>query len=162
KRAAVLVLDSDGVMRFRAWRGLSDAYRAAVEGHSPWSRGTRAPDPVMVPDVRQSPALAPLLPAIQAEGIAALGFIPLVAEAQLIGKFMVYYDRPRELSPSELELARAVANQVAAAVARLGAVAELRQTVHFNELFTAILGHDLRNPLGAIMTAAQLVMMRYE
>ena len=33
-RAAVLLRDDEGVMRFRAWRGLPDSYRAAAEGHS--------------------------------------------------------------------------------------------------------------------------------
>jgi hypothetical protein len=31
--------DDAGVMRFAAWRGLSDAYRRAVEGHSAWVEG---------------------------------------------------------------------------------------------------------------------------
>ncbi|HVE83156.1 MAG TPA: MEDS domain-containing protein, partial [Myxococcales bacterium] len=39
-------------------------------------------------------------------------------------------------------------------------VAELQRTVHFNELFTAILGHDLRNPLNAMMTSAELALRR--
>jgi len=38
--------------------------------------------------------------------------------------------------------------------------AELQQIVRFNEMFTAILGHDLRNPLAAITTAAQLALNR--
>lgn len=38
--------------------------------------------------------------------------------------------------------------------------AELQHIVRFNEMFTAILGHDLRNPLAAITTAAQLAMNR--
>jgi signal transduction histidine kinase len=96
------------------------------------------------------------------EGIRALAFIPLVAESELLGKFMVYYDEPHVFSSQEVELARAIANHVASAIARFRAVTELRQTVRFNEMFTAILGHDLRNPLGAIMTGAQLVMKRYD
>ena len=32
-RASVLLFDDTGIMRFAAWRGLSDAYRRAVEGH---------------------------------------------------------------------------------------------------------------------------------
>jgi len=38
--------------------------------------------------------------------------------------------------------------------------AELQQIVRYNEMFTAILGHDLRNPLAAITTAAQLALNR--
>jgi signal transduction histidine kinase len=161
-RSAVLVADVDGIMRFKAWRGLSDEYRAAVEGHSPWPRDARAPEPILVPDVRLAPALAPLLPVVEKEGILALSFIPLLAESELLGKFMVYYAEPHELTPQELEVASAIANHVASAIARLSAVSELRQTVRFNEMFTAILGHDLRNPLGAIMTAAQLAMKRHD
>ena len=36
-RASVLVFDASGLMRFKAWRGLSEEYRQAVEGHSPWA-----------------------------------------------------------------------------------------------------------------------------
>jgi signal transduction histidine kinase len=162
RRSAVLLCDAEGVMRFRASRGLSESYRSAVEGHSPWPREARSPTPVLIGDVRDDPALAHLRTSIEAEGIRALAFIPLVEGARLIGKFMVYYDEPRELSPQELDIASAIANLVASAIARLYAVSELRQTLRFNEMFTAILGHDLRNPLGAIMTAAQLAMKRYE
>ncbi len=160
ERAAVLVYDGEGVMRFRAWRGLSDDYRRRVEGHSPWTRDARDPQPVLVPDVAAEPSLAAYGALFQQERIGALGFIPLVSGGRLLGKFMVYYDRPRALSPTELDLAQAIANHVAAAVARFQAVAELQQTVHFNETFTAILGHDLRNPLAAIVTSARLAMDR--
>ncbi len=35
ERASILLFDNEGVMRFVAWRGLSDEYRAAAEGHTP-------------------------------------------------------------------------------------------------------------------------------
>src|SRR5262245_3648086 len=68
-RASILLFDPDGVMRFRAWVGLSDDYRNSVEGHSPWTRGTRNPAPFMVRDVDQEPALAALRDVIRSEGI---------------------------------------------------------------------------------------------
>jgi PAS domain S-box-containing protein len=37
---------------------------------------------------------------------------------------------------------------------------DLRETVRINELFMGVLAHDLRAPLGAIMTAGQLIMAR--
>src|SRR5581483_2272252 len=45
------LLDEADVMRFRAWRGLSDEYRSKTEGHTPWTPETRDPEPVLVPDV---------------------------------------------------------------------------------------------------------------
>lgn len=34
---------------------------------------------------------------------------------------------------------------------------ELRQALNMNEIFTAVLGHDLRNPLGSVLTNASLL-----
>src|SRR5438270_680402 len=49
-RASVLLSDHEDVMRFRAWRGLSDEYRAATDGHSAWEPGEESPQPVLVED----------------------------------------------------------------------------------------------------------------
>lgn len=160
ERSAILTYASDPVMRFRAWRGLSDSYRAAVDGHSPWARDTRDATPIAIADVETDPAMEAYRPIFRAEKIGALAFIPLVAGQQLLGKFMLYCGERRELRPSEIDLARAIADHVAAALTRFTAVAELEQTVRFNEVFAGILGHDLRNPLGAIVTAAQLAMVK--
>lgn len=162
ERASILAYDDTGVMRFRAWRGLSDAYRSAVEGHSPWPREVQAPEPIVVPDLEADPEYAAFLPVFRAEGIRGLVFIPLVAEGRLIGKFMVYYDAPCQIASHEFEMARAIANHVAAAFARFAAIEQLERTVRFNEMFTGMLGHDLRNPLAAIVNGAQLVMLREE
>lgn len=46
---------------------------------------------------------------------------------------------------------------------RIQLVHELKQrteTLHLNEMFAAVLGHDLRNPLSAIITAARLLEIR--
>src|SRR5919199_1702299 len=79
-RAGVLVFAADGVMRFCASRGLSETYRNAVEGHSPWPRDAANPQPVLVPDALADTTLAPFHPLFETEGLRALAFIPLVAE----------------------------------------------------------------------------------
>src|SRR4051794_3812999 len=45
-RASILLFDAEGVMRFVASRGLSETYRNAVEGHSPWRPGDKDPQPI--------------------------------------------------------------------------------------------------------------------
>src|SRR5579872_364669 len=57
-RAAILLFDDDGVIRFKASRGLSSEYRDAVAGHSPWAPGTRDPQPKTVRDVFEDENLA--------------------------------------------------------------------------------------------------------
>ncbi|HYO95617.1 MAG TPA: GAF domain-containing protein, partial [Polyangiaceae bacterium] len=159
-RASILVYDDAGVMRFKAWHGLDEAYRRAVEGHSPWSRDVQGPTAIVVPDVEADHSLAGYLPLFHHHRIAALGFIPLVAGGRLIGKFMVYYERPRALSAQELEVAQAVANHVAAEIVRFTTLAELQRAVKLNEMFTAVLGHDLRGPLSAIVASAELALLQ--
>jgi PAS domain S-box-containing protein len=161
-RAAILMFDAEGVMRFRAWRRLSDELRAAMEGHAPWPRDAAAPQPVLMPDALRDAVPSAYQPLLHAEGIASLAFVPLVTRGRLLGMFLVGHARPHTSSASELELVCAIANHLASIASRFAAVAELERTLHYNELFAGILAHDLRNPLGAIVTAAQLLLMQQE
>ena len=127
-RASILLYDDDGVMRFKAWRGLSDEYRRAVEGHSPWSPDDPDPQPVLISDVESDPHLTSLLPVLAAEGIRAVGFIPLVAAGRLHGKFMIYFDAPHVVQPAELRLAQSIAGHIAFAIARRRSDTALRES----------------------------------
>jgi PAS domain S-box-containing protein len=127
-RAAVLVFDADDVMRFKAWFGLSDEYRAAATGHSPWRRGERGAIPIKIPDVFEDPALATLYPALAKEGIRSVAFIPLLGHGGVIGKFMLYYDRPHQFREEEVQLAQTIASQVAFAAERAAAEAALQSS----------------------------------
>lgn len=123
-RASILLFDDDGVMRFKAWRGLSAEYRRAVEGHTPWTPESPDPAPIIVEDVTTDPSLAPYLPTIQAEGIAAMAFIPLIYAGTVIGKFMLYRNAPGSLADQDLLCAQLVASEVAFAVVRTRAVSQ--------------------------------------
>jgi diguanylate cyclase (GGDEF)-like protein/PAS domain S-box-containing protein len=118
EHASILLYDAQGVMRFRAWYALSEEYRVRAQGHSPWTRDTLNPVPLLVPDVMLEPSLDGLRDVILKEGIRALGFIPLVQNDELLGKFMLYYDRVHRFSAEEIQLARTIANQTAIAIAR--------------------------------------------
>jgi PAS domain S-box-containing protein len=161
-RCAILLSDDGGSMRFKAWRNLSEAYRTTVDGHSPWSADVKVPEPVLVANVQDDPQLVGLLPVLEAEGIRSLAFIPLLLHGRLLGKFMVYYDTPHSFIPTEVETALTIANHLASVVARFGALDDLKETLRANELFAGVLAHDLRNPLSAIMTAAQFLLMQRE
>ncbi len=127
-RASVLLFDPDGIIRFKAWRGLSDNYRKAAEGHCPWSRHEKNPQPILVPDVEKEPSLQSLRPAILKEGIRALGFIPLVYQGQLLGKFMIYYNTLHGFTDEEVQLAQTIASHIAFAIERKRAEDALRES----------------------------------
>jgi PAS domain S-box-containing protein len=121
ERASILLFDAQGVMRFVAWRGLSEGYRNAVEGHSPWSPETPDPYPIHIDDVAAADIPADLKERIASEHIAALAFVPLIASGALIGKFMVYHPERHAFTPSEIDLALTIARQLCFSLERLRA-----------------------------------------
>jgi PAS domain S-box-containing protein len=127
-RASILVFDAEGVMRFTAWRGLSDEYREAVDGHSPWTSDVVNPQPITIEDAESDDSLAELKEVVLQEGIRALAFVPLAHRGRLMGKFMIYHDQPHAFSDDELRLAETIAGHVAFGVARRQAEAELRES----------------------------------
>jgi PAS domain S-box-containing protein len=118
-RASILRFDKADVMRFVAWRGLSEPYRRATDGHSPWRAGEINPEPVVVADAAELPDT--LRTIVTQEGIGALAFIPVMAGGKLIGKFMAYYDATREFAREDIDLALTLARQLGFAVERMQA-----------------------------------------
>ena len=115
-RASILLFDKEKVMRFVAWRRLSERYRKAVEGHSPWKPDAKNLKPVCINDVDIADIPKFLKSTIRSEGIRAAAFIPLVSSQKLIGKFMTYYDAPHAFTDDELKLATTIASQLAQAI----------------------------------------------
>ncbi len=132
-RAAILLVDEDGVLRFKAWQGLSDTYRAAVEGHS-----LESPDTTV---------------------------IPLLGHGRLLGKFMIYHDAARALDEDGVQIAQTIARHVAFTIERTrgneerGALLAREQEARreaeaanqAKDDFLAVLSHELRSPLNAII-----------
>lgn len=99
------------------------------------------------------------------EGIVAFAGYPLVLQDRLIGVFAIFGSH--RLVEDALDTFGTVADTIAAGIERKRAalererlVEELRETVRLNEIFTGVLAHDLRNPLAAIVTAADILVMR--
>jgi signal transduction histidine kinase len=126
-RASVLLFDASNVMSFVAWRGLSDGYRHAVNGHTPWTSDSRDVAPICIPDAYADESLAAYRPVFEAEGIRALGFFPLVHRDQVIGKFMLYHREPHTFADEEVQLAQTIAGQIAFGVARVRTELKLKR-----------------------------------
>jgi len=138
ERAAVLLFDETDKMRFVAWAGLSEEYRRAVDGHSPWTREVKDPQPICIADVATSDLPDALKATVEAEGIAATAFIPLVIDGELAGKFMAYYGAPHVFGQAEIDLAITIARQLGFSTQRIRSEDERRRGEHASRLFASI------------------------
>ncbi len=157
-RASILLFDPDGVMRFKAWRGLSDRYRTAVEGHSPWPPEAQNPKPIFIANASEDASLAPWREAILAEGIQAMGFIPLTSQGRLLGKFMIYYDMPHQFNDEDQHLAQTIASHIAFAIERQRAATALRDSEGryrdvFDNVSDILLIHDMEGRFVSVNAA---------
>jgi PAS domain S-box-containing protein len=160
-RAAVLLFDADRRMCFKAWRGLSEGYRKAVEGHSPWPAESRNPEPITIASVAADSNLGSLKEVISREGISAMAFIPLVCRDRLLGKFMIYYDSVHEFTPEEIHMAQTIASQIALALERTRTAEELKL---YREIFAKTTdGIEITDSQGRYLeqNAAQRALLGY-
>ena len=154
ERASILRFDDSGIMKFVAWRGLSDRYRQAVEGHSPWTRESKDPQAICVGDIDTAELDSSLKTTVKGEGIGALAFIPLAAQGNLIGKFMTYYATSHAFTEGELDLAVTIARQLGFALERAQAEDSRRHAEEAKELLLAESRHRIKNTLATVQAIA--------
>jgi two-component system CheB/CheR fusion protein len=153
-RSSILLLDKSGVMRFAASRGLSEGYRAAVEGHSPWTAEETDPAPICVSDIAETDESDALKATVKAEGITGLAFIPLLSGGRLVGKFMTYYDRRHDFAPTEIDLALTIARQLGFGIERKRAEEDRRMADEQRTLLINELNHRVKNTLATVQAIA--------
>jgi two-component sensor histidine kinase len=143
-------------MRFVAWRGLSDAYRQVVDGHSPWTRDTKDPQPICIGDVGSADLPHTLKATVKAEGIGALAFVPLMAKGVLVGKFMTYYKDTHVFSGAEIALAVTIARQLGFSVERTNA-ADAEHRAHARQ---DLLARELQHRTKNLFSVVQAIVAR--
>ncbi|HZR72747.1 MAG TPA: PAS domain S-box protein [Bradyrhizobium sp.] len=121
-RASILLFDATSAMRFVAWRALSEEYRKAVDGHSPWKPEDQSATPICIEDIEKAVDLSEeLKTVVRSEGVASLAFIPIFAGGKVIGKFMAYYDAPHVFAKRDVDAGITVATQLGFGLERLRA-----------------------------------------
>lgn len=115
-RAAIQLFDSDGRMHFKAYLNLSQKFMVTVDGHNPWNKDSKNPQPVLIPDALKDKSLSHVKKAIRAEGIKSLGFFPLLSNNYLIGKFTIYYNEPHHFTEEEVKLAQIIGSHISFAI----------------------------------------------
>ncbi|RMF07709.1 MAG: PAS domain S-box protein, partial [Candidatus Neomarinimicrobiota bacterium] len=135
-RAALLTPDENHEVQFRAWKGLSEAYRKKVRGHFPWKWSNVQAQPIFIDDVSRSDLTVAIKSALKQEGVQSCGFFPLIGDQSLLGKIMVYYNKPHTFTAEEIHTLNILSRNVATILERLGTVHALEEsTDRYRKLF---------------------------
>ena len=93
----------------------------------------------------------------ETDGRPATVHVPLAADWNLVGVLAFRTDERRVWTDEEVELYRTLADLIAYTVARNDRRRELRRRTEQLEQFTAVVSHDLRNPLNVLSGCVELV-----
>jgi PAS domain S-box-containing protein len=104
---------------------------------------------------------------IRSVGITAYYSYPLIAQGRLLATLAFGSRKRSNFTQNEIGMMQAVCDQIAIAMERAGLIAslqqqteQLREANRMKDEFLAILSHELRSPLNAILGWAQLLRSR--
>jgi signal transduction histidine kinase len=87
----------------------------------------------------------------------ALAALPLIVGGDLVGGIGFAFKDEHAFDQGERDFLSALAIRVQAALERARLLEESQQLLRFNEIVSAILAHDLRNPLAAVLMNAHIL-----
>jgi len=95
----------------------------------------------------------------QSNGKHIVGIVPLISRGQALGVMIAVASPSQPFAPDDLTLLTDLGRHASLAVDNARLYLESQQAVRAREEVLAIVSHDLRNPLNAVMLAAGLLKM---
>jgi len=164
-----LVDEDKQVLQLASYSGVTEELGKQVESmkFGEGVCGTTAQErrSIAVENVQQS--TDPKTTFIRSVGITAYYSYPLIAQGRLLGTLAFGSRKRSNFTQNEIGMMQAVCDQIAIAMERAGLIAslqqqteQLREANRMKDEFLAILSHELRSPLNAILGWAQLLRSR--
>ncbi|MCM0591170.1 MAG: ATP-binding protein [Gloeotrichia echinulata CP02] len=164
-----LIAEKSQVMHLASSRGISEKFATEMEwielGQGVCGTVAQERRAMALNDVQHS--TDPKTEIIRSLGITAYYSYPLIAQGQLLGT-LSFGSRSRSFfTDNQKGMMQAVCDQIAIAMERAGLIAslqqqteQLREANRMKDEFLAILSHELRSPLNAILGWSQLLSSR--
>ncbi|HEY9802921.1 MAG TPA: ATP-binding protein [Leptolyngbyaceae cyanobacterium] len=164
-----LVEDNSQVLRLASYAGISRELAQQIKllgfGQAVCGQAAQNRCPIAVENVQQS--TDPSTEIIRSVGINAYYSYPLIAQGRLLGTLSFGSRSRANFTENQKGMMQAVCDQIAIAMERVELINSLqRQTEQLTQAnrmkdeFLAILSHELRSPLNAILGWAQLLQSR--
>ena len=163
----LLATDDGGTLVARASRGLEEEVELGVRipmGQGFAGRVASEGRPILIDDVKHSLVLNPIL---RDKGLQSLLGVPLRARTKLVGILHVGAYAAHRFAPHDVELVSLIGDRIAVAIENAELFEEARaarydaeaaeSAVRMRDEFLSVAAHELKTPLTAAKTAAQLL-----
>src|SRR5262249_31647323 len=148
----------DGSLRTIASIGLSPEYVAHLhEAYAAPDAPRYESTSVRIRDLASASDSARTRDALLAEGFLSQVLIPTITQGRVVGRLGPYHRQPRSYRPHEIELLEIFAEQMAGAIGLAQAYTAVETLDRQREEFLALVSHELRQPVAAIATTAELL-----
>jgi PAS domain S-box-containing protein len=158
--------EATGSLRIAAQRGFErpflEHFAVVKGGDAACGEAMRRREQVIVEDVSKSPLFdAATMEVVKAAGIGAVQSSLMVSrEGALLGVISTHWRRPHSPDRDRLRTLEIVARQAADMIQHRRQEERLREADRRKDEFMAMLGHELRNPLGPILLSTQMMARR--